>query len=80
MPQNLLEQLGEDHVPAPPPRLQTAVRERMNTSLMALYVADLLLRGLPWAMLQFGQALWGAVTYTMTGHYEPRPKDDARND
>jgi hypothetical protein len=47
---------------------------------MALYVADLLLRGLPWAMLQFGQALWGAVTYTMTGHYEPRPKDDARND
>jgi hypothetical protein len=80
MPQNLLEQLGEDKVPAPPPRLQIAVRERMNASLMALYVADLLLRGLPWAMLQFGQAWWGAVTFTLTGNYEPRPKDDARND
>lgn len=80
MPQNLLEQLGEDQVPAPPPRLQTAVRERMNSSLITLYFADLLLRCLPWAMLQFAQALWGAVTYTMTGNYDPRPKDDARND
>jgi hypothetical protein len=80
MPDNLLEQLGETKVPAPPPRLQAAVRERMNTSLMTLYVVDFLLRGMPWAVMHFAQALGGAVLLTISGDYEPRATDDARRD
>ena len=80
MPDNLLEQLRETKVPAPPPRLQSAVRERMNASLMALYVMDLLLRGLPWAVMHLAQALWGAVMLTISGDYEPRSQEDARGD
>ena len=77
---NLLEQLREQHVPAPPPQLRQEVRSRMNTTLLALHFTDLLLRGVPFALLHFGQAFAGAVAYTLTGTYEPKTRDDARLD
>lgn len=77
---NLLEQLREQHVPAPPPQLRQEVRSRMNTTLLALHVADLLLRGLPLALFHFGQAVAGLAAYTLTGTYEPKARDDARLD
>jgi hypothetical protein len=80
MPQNLLEQLGKQPVPAAPPRLKEDVRERMNAALLALQLADLALRGLPMALFHFAHAVAGMLAYTLTGTYEPRVRDDARGD
>ena len=80
MPQNLLEQLGQQQVPAPPVKLRRELRERMNTTLIALHLADFVLRGLPFAVMHFAQALGGLLAYTLTGTYEPRVRNDARRD
>ena len=80
MPRNLLEQLGQRHVPAPPARLRQEVRLRMNTTLVTLHLADLALRGLPFAVAHFAQAVGGLLMFTLTGKYEPRVSDDARRD
>ena len=77
---NLLEQLGQQHVPAPPTRLKHEVRLRMNTALVALQLADFALRALPYALLHFAQAVGGMLLYTLTGTYEPRVRVDARRD
>lgn len=80
MPRNLLEQLGQQQVPAPPPALRSEVRERMNNTLSALHLVDFAIRGVPFAVLHFAQAFGGLVAYTLTGTYEPRVRDDARRD
>lgn len=80
MPQNLLEQLGKQQIPAPPPKLRREVHDRVNTTLVTLQIFDIVLRGLPYAMFHFAQAVAGLILLTFTGTYEPRNKDDARRD
>ena len=80
MPQNLLEQLGKQDVPAPPTRLRRNVQERMNATLVMLQIVDLALRGLPFALFHFAQAVGGMVLLTLTGNYGPHDHDDARRD
>jgi hypothetical protein len=77
---NLLEQLGQRQVPATPPRLKLEVRQRVNTALIALQLAEFILRAMPFALLHFAKAVAGLILYTLTGTYEPRVKDDARVD
>lgn len=79
MPPNLLEQLGQQPVPGPPQRLRGEVRERVNSTLIVLQITDLAVRGLPFVLLHFAQALGGLLAYTLTGTYEPRVRDDARD-
>ncbi len=79
MPPNLLEQLGQQPIPAPPQRLRGEVRERVNSTLLTLQVTDLAVRGVPFALSHFAQALGGLLAFTLTGTYEPRARDDARD-
>lgn len=67
MPQDIFEQLAQLNVPPPPPQLDRAVHDRVNRSLVALHLADLLLRGMPWAMLHFGRAVIGLIGLTLRG-------------
>lgn len=75
---SLLEQLGQQEIPRPPRQLRQAVRERVNTSLVLVQLLDLALRGLPYALLQFAKAVAGALLFTASGQYQPKPRDDAR--
>lgn len=80
MPNNLLEQLGEQDVPRPPRNLRANVRERMNATLVFLQMLDLLLRGVPYCLWHFGAAVTGLIFMTLTGNHEPPPRQDARLD
>lgn len=80
MPTNLLEQLGQRQVPAPPAKLRREVRERVNTTLIVVHVAEFALQAVPLALLHFARAVVGLVLFTLTGTYEPRVREDARND
>ena len=77
---NLLDQMRQQEVPRPPAQLRKQVRERMNASLLLLQLADLALRGLPYAMLEMGKAPRASLRFTLSGAYQPRPRDDARRD
>jgi hypothetical protein len=80
MPLNLLEQLGEQRIPAPPVKLHTEVRQRMNNTLLTTHVLDFALRGVPFALWHFAQAVGGLLALTLTGTYEPHVREDARRD
>ena len=80
MPANLLEQLGQRDVPRPPAKLREQIRGRVNTTLITVQVVDLALRGLPYVLWHFAQAVGGWLALTLTGTYEPRVKNDARRD
>ncbi len=77
---NLLDQLSRQDIPEPPPKLRQSVRSQMNSTLVLLQVLDLLLRGMPFALLHFAKAVAGLLLFTLTGTYEPRTRDDARRD
>ena len=77
---SLLDQLGQEEIPRPPQKLRQGVRERMNASLLLTQLIDLAVHGLPFALLHFTQAALGALLFTLTGEYQPKPRDDARRD
>lgn len=69
MPTDFLEQLAELEVPAPPAHFDRQLHQRLNQSLLAQHFFDLLLKGLPWAMLQLAAALLGLFRFTVTGQF-----------
>lgn len=77
---NLLEQLAELEVPPPPPSAQfdRQLHERVNRSLFVWQLVDLVVSGLPWAMLHFSRAVVGLIAFTVTGQYESKPKKPRR--
>ena len=77
---NLLEQLAELEVPPPPAKFDTQLHERVNRSLVREQLLDLFVRALPWAAMHFFRAVIGVVSYTLTGRYEPVPKNKRRGD
>ena len=72
---NLLDQLAEWEVPPPPATFDAQLHERVNRSLVAAQLVDLAVSGLPWALLHFGRALVGLVSFTLCGRYETKPKN-----
>jgi hypothetical protein len=75
---NLLEQLADLDVPPPPAKFDTQLHDRVNRSLLREQLVDLFVSGLPWAALEFGRAMIGLVSLTLTGRYEPVPKNKRR--
>ena len=77
---NLLEQLADLEVPPPPPSAQfdRQLHQRVNRSLFVWQLVDLVVSGLPWAMLHFSRALVGLIAFTITGQYEAKPKKPRR--
>lgn len=80
MSPNLLEQLAQQQVPAPPVKLRRNVQDRMNATLFALQIVDVALRVLPFALMHLAQAVAGLLCYTLTGDYEPRARTDTQRD
>ena len=72
MANDLFEQLAESPIPPPPVELDALVHARLNKRLLAGQLTDLALRGLPYAMLQFGQAVTALLRFTATGQYEAK--------
>ena len=75
---NLLEQLADLEVPPPPAQFDRQLHERVNRSLFVWQLVDLVVSGLPWAMLHFSRALVGLIAFTVTGQYESTPKKSRR--
>ena len=75
---NLLEQLAELEVPPPPAKFDTQLHDRVNRSLVREQLLDLFVRALPWAALHFLRAIVGVCSFTLTGRYEPLPKNKRR--
>ena len=74
---DLFEQLAELDVPPPPVEFDRQLHHRLNRTLVAMQVLDLIVRALPWALWHFGRALLGAVVFTLRGKYlEPPTKND----
>ena len=69
MSRDFLEQLSELDVPAPPLEFDRQFRRRLNHALLLQQTLDLVVRAMPWAMLQLARALIGAIDYTLTGRF-----------
>ena len=77
MSNDFLEQLAQLDVPAPPSEFDQQLHQRVNQSLMVQQIIDLMVRGMPWAMLHLARALAGLGMFSMTGRYpeERTPKN-----
>lgn len=78
MATNLFERLAELEVPPPPPQFDAQLHDRVNRSLVTWQLIDLLVRGMPWALGHFAQALVGYLAFTLTGRYETKTKHGPR--
>ena len=78
MPSDLLEQLADTEVPPLPVDFRRRVHRRLNHRLLAVHLGDLLVRGLPFAITSFAQALFGLIHYSASGQYPTdRPSGSA---
>ena len=77
---NLFEELAERDIPPLPADFGQAVHQRVNRSLVALQLLDLLWRGLPWAFLHFGRGLIGLLAFTLTGKFPVDKNREARDE
>jgi hypothetical protein len=50
----------------------------VNRSLVTWQLIDLLVRGMPWALGHFAQAVLGCLAFTLTGRYETKTKHGPR--
>jgi len=69
MADDFLEQLADLEVLAPPAEFDRQLHQRVNRSLTAQHLLDLLTGGLPWAALCFAHALAGLVAFSITGRF-----------
>jgi hypothetical protein len=71
MNRDFLEQLADLDVPAPPVEFDRQFHRRLNHALLVQQTLDLVVRAMPWAMVQLARALAGAIDYTFTGRFPP---------
>lgn len=69
MSSDLFEQLAEQEVPPVPQTLSRGVHRRLNRALVVLHVVEFVLCALPYAMVQFGRAVWGLVVHSISGRF-----------
>lgn len=69
MGSDFLEQLADVEVPPPPENFDRQLHQRVNRSLLAVQLTDLVCGALPWAVWHMCRALGGLVTLTVTGKF-----------
>lgn len=75
MANDFFEQLADVEVPPPPAGFDRQLHERVNRSLLAVQLTDLVCGALPWALWHLLLALGGLITLTVSGKFqEPRKK------
>lgn len=67
MTRDFFERLADVEVPPPPQAFKETLHQRLNSSLVMLQLFDLLVRGMPWAMLQFARSLGYWLRLTLAG-------------
>ncbi len=77
MANNLLDRLKDTEVPQRPEDFDRQVHQRLNAQLLVTHVADLVLRGLPYAVGRFFAALAGLAMMSLFGTFEPKTRGDA---
>jgi hypothetical protein len=65
----LLTQWAEHDVPPVPKQFDQRVHSRVNRVLLVTQVLDLLVRGFPYAIGHFAQAVGGLVFLTLSGRF-----------
>lgn len=80
MATDLFERLAELEVPPPPEAEQfdRQLHQRVNRSLVTAQFTDLVVGGLPFAVLHFARALVGLLAFTITGRYDSKTKNKRR--
>jgi len=69
MATDLFDRLAEEQIPEPPDRFDQEFHARLNRTLLTVQIFEMCIRTLPWFLVHFGQAVAGAIRYTMTGQY-----------
>jgi hypothetical protein len=69
MAEDFLEQLAQLEVQAPPAEFDRQLHQRVNRSLVAQQLLDLVVGGFPWALLRFSHALAGLIALSITGRF-----------
>ncbi len=84
MPEDLLQQLANVEVPPAPKDIDRRVHRRLNGLLLWGHLGDLLLRGLPFALACFAEAVIGLLSYSLSGRFpsgrEVPPDENAADD
>jgi hypothetical protein len=80
MATDLFDRLAELEVPPAPDtdRFDRQLHERVNRSLVVGQLTDLVVAGLPWALVHFLRALVGFAAFTITGRYDNKTKPRRR--
>jgi hypothetical protein len=74
MATDLFDDLADDTIPEPPDGFDQEFHERLNRTLLTVQTIEMCIRALPWLFRYFGQAVIGAIRFTMIGQYEETSK------
>ena len=69
MANNLLDQLGQSEVPPAPVEIRRDVHDRLNQWLLVAQIAELVVYGFGYAVMQFASAVLGLTNFTLSGAY-----------
>jgi hypothetical protein len=79
MADDFLQRLAELEVAAPPAEFDRQLHDRLNHRLMVQQFLDLLVRGMPWALLHFGRAIVELCVFSISGHFADERKKENRD-
>ena len=79
MADDFLQRLAELDVAAPPAEFDRQLHHRLNQGLMIQQLLDLLVRGMPWALVQFGRAVLELVVFSISGRFADERKKKNRD-
>ena len=79
MADDFLQRLAELEVVAPPAEFDRQLHHRLNHGLLIQQLLDLLVRGMPWALLHFGRAVVQLGIFSLSGRFAADRKKENRD-
>jgi hypothetical protein len=79
MADDFLQRLAELKVAAPPAAFDRQLHQRLNHRLLMQQLLDLLLRGMPWALAHFSQAVVQLGIFSICGRFADERKEENRD-
>jgi hypothetical protein len=67
---DFLEQLADLEIREPPPQFDRQLHQRLNRSLLAQHVVELVTGAAPWALAQLLRAVTGFFVLSLTGKFD----------
>jgi hypothetical protein len=72
---DFLEQLADVEVREPPPEFNRQLHQRVNRSLLAQHLLELVTGGLPWALLHFLRGVMAVVAFSLSGKFDDERRE-----